>query len=140
MSSAVESVADVLIIKNDKVLLVQQRTQSAYGLWGFPGGHLEPGETPQEAVVREIQEELGTELVQVKPFKVTRVQRASGELELNTFTGTLHGSVTLKDDELMAYGWFSLESLQIMRERLRLPILLEHAQELLTSPPPAAGK
>lgn len=133
-----ESVADVLIVENGKVLLVQQKTQSAYGLWGFPGGHLEPGETPQEAVVREIQEELGAELVQTKPFKVARIQRASGELELNTFTGTLRGPVVLKDDELMAYGWFSLESLQIMRGKLRLPILLENAQELLLSPSSAA--
>lgn len=136
----VESVADVLIVENGKVLLVQQKDQSAYGLWGFPGGHLEPGETSQEAVVREIQEELGAVLMQVKPFKVARIERPSGTLELNTFTGVLRGPVVLKDDELMAYGWFSLEALQIMREKLRLPILLGYAQELLISLPYASDK
>ncbi|GHO61612.1 hypothetical protein KSC_005040 [Ktedonobacter sp. SOSP1-52] len=136
----IESVADVLVIENNKVLLVQQKQQSSYGLWGFPGGHLEPGETAQEAVAREIHEELGTVLMQVKPFKVTRIERPSGTLELHTFTGVLRGPVVLEDHELMAYGWFSLESLQIMRERLRLPILLEHAQELLISLPSVAGK
>ncbi|HLZ62952.1 MAG TPA: NUDIX hydrolase [Ktedonosporobacter sp.] len=138
--STIESVADALIVENGKVLLVQQKQQSAYGLWGFPGGHLEPGETPQEAVVREIQEELGAELVQAKLFKVARIQTTSGELELNTFTGALHGPVTLQDHELLAYGWFSLESLQLMQDKLRLPILLGHAQERLTSLPLAADR
>lgn len=136
----IESVADVLVIENNKVLLVQQKQQNCYGLWNFPGGHLEQGETAQEAVVREIHEELGTVLMQVKPFKVTRIELSSGTLELNSFTGVLRGPVVLEDHELMAYGWFSLESLQIMRERLRLPILVEHAQELLISLPSVEGK
>lgn len=134
----IESVADVLVIENNKVLLVQQKQPSAYGLWNFPGGHLEPGETSQEAIVREIQEELGAVLMQIKPFKVARIELPSGTLELNTFTGVLRGPVVLQDDELMAYGWFSLEALQIMREKLRLPILLGYAQELLISLPYAS--
>ncbi|GHP00172.1 hypothetical protein KSF_102190 [Reticulibacter mediterranei] len=90
--------------------------------------------------MREIHEELGTVLMQVKPFKVTRIELPGGTLELNTFTGVLRGPVVLEDHELMAYGWFSLESLQIMRERLRLPILLEHAQKLLISLSSVVGK
>lgn len=135
MSNTIESVADALIVENGKVLLVQQKQPWVYGLWGFPGGHLEPGETPQEAVVREIQEELGAKLVQAKLFKVARIQTTSGELELNTFTGALRGPVTLQDHELLAYGWFSLEALQLMQEKLRLPILFGHAKALLTSLP-----
>ena len=132
-----EPIADAVIVENGTVLLVQQRQQSAYGLWGFPGGHIETGETSEEAVIREIQEELGVALLRVKPFRTRRLKIASGELELNTFTGELNGPVILKDDELMAYGWFSLESLQTMQEKFRVPTILEYAQEVLISPPAA---
>jgi 8-oxo-dGTP diphosphatase len=127
-------IADVAIIDNGKVLLVQQRKQSAYGLWSLPGGHIEAGETPEEAVIREVREELGVALQHAKPFKVYLRKTPTGELEINTFSGELAGPFTLKDDELMAYGWFSLESLQTMREALR-PVVLEQAQDALRDLP-----
>ncbi len=50
-----------LIDDADGRLLVAQRPQGKHlaGLWEFPGGKLEPGETPQDALIREIAEELG---------------------------------------------------------------------------------
>lgn len=50
-----------LIEDADGRLLVAQRPEGKHlaGMWEFPGGKVEPGETPQDALVREIAEELG---------------------------------------------------------------------------------
>jgi 8-oxo-dGTP diphosphatase len=50
------------VIMNDaeEILCAKRsKTMSLAGLWEFPGGKIEPGESPREALVREIQEELG---------------------------------------------------------------------------------
>lgn len=54
-------VSAVALIDRDGRVLVSQRPQGKpmAGLWEFPGGKLKPGETPETAVIREMQEELG---------------------------------------------------------------------------------
>jgi 8-oxo-dGTP diphosphatase len=54
-------VAAVALIDIDGRVLVQQRPEgkSMAGLWEFPGGKIEPGETPEIALIRELKEELG---------------------------------------------------------------------------------
>lgn len=56
-------VAACALIDADGRVLIAQRPEGKQmaGLWEFPGGKVEPGETPEETVVREIAEELGVE-------------------------------------------------------------------------------
>ncbi|MDF2648143.1 MAG: (deoxy)nucleoside triphosphate pyrophosphohydrolase [Paenibacillus sp.] len=44
--------------QNEVLCALRSQTMSLPGLWEFPGGKIEPNETPQESLVREIQEEL----------------------------------------------------------------------------------
>lgn len=56
-------VVAAIIKKGDKIFATQRGYGDLKGGWEFPGGKIEEGETPQEALVREIKEELETEIV-----------------------------------------------------------------------------
>ena len=56
-------VSAVALIDSDGRVLLAQRPEgkSLAGLWEFPGGKVDPGETPEAALIRELHEELGIE-------------------------------------------------------------------------------
>ena len=55
-------VVAAIIIKNGQVFATQRGYGDWKGWWEFPGGKMEAGETPQEALIREIHEELDAEI------------------------------------------------------------------------------
>lgn len=47
------------VVKNGQILLVQEAKGPFEGMWGLPKGYVQPGETPEKAVLRELKEETG---------------------------------------------------------------------------------
>lgn len=69
----IEVVAAVLTLPDDRVLLAQRPPGKAYaGYWEFPGGKVEPGESLETALARELQEELGIVVTHANRW-ITRV-------------------------------------------------------------------
>lgn len=59
---SIHVVAGVIIDARDRILLARRTEgRDLAGLWEFPGGKVDPGETPEQALVRELREELGIE-------------------------------------------------------------------------------
>ena len=90
-------------------------TQRGYGEfkdgWEFPGGKMEPGETPQEALVREIREELDTEIVVGDLFDTVEYDYPKFHLTMHCFLCTIkNGELTLKEHE--AARWLAREELR----------------------------
>jgi 8-oxo-dGTP diphosphatase len=66
------SVVAGLIIEQGRVLMTQRREDSLHGLlWEFPGGKMEEGEEPRQALKRELEEELGIEAEVGRLFEAT---------------------------------------------------------------------
>ena len=65
----IEVAAGILIDQRGRVLLMQRLPgKHLAGLWEFPGGKLEPGETIEQALVRELDEELDIEVLGSEPL------------------------------------------------------------------------
>lgn len=124
-------VADIVFTNKNKVLLVQQRKQSAFGLWSYPGGRVEENETLEEAIIREVKEELNTNINKLKPFKTYELTTSQGPLDINTFIGNIDGEISLNKDELIDYRWFSLEMLEKSKAALRSKIVLKQAKDVI---------
>ena len=75
--------AVALIDADGRVLLAQRpKGKSMAGLWEFPGGKVEPGETPEAALIRELKEELGIDTWQSCLAPLTFASHAYPEFHL----------------------------------------------------------
>ncbi len=97
--------AAVVFGPDGRVLLAQRPEGRAYaGYWEFPGGKLEPGETPRQALDRELHEELGLEVVEAAPWLICRYVYPHARVELNFFRVTrFTGEPTGHDGQ--AFAW-----------------------------------
>lgn len=123
-------VAGVVINAQGEVLL-QRRSDN--GEWALPGGALDPGEEPAEAVVREVWEETG---VRVQPERVVAihggadffVRYPNGDqayiISITFACRPLSGEPRVNDDESLEVRYFAPDQLPPLLERTRMRIQL----------------
>jgi 8-oxo-dGTP diphosphatase len=85
-----KEVTAAIIIKNEKILIAQRASdQNLSGKWEFPGGKIEKGETPEECLKREIQEELDVDIEVGEFFGESIYKYDLGEIKLLAYKSKL---------------------------------------------------
>ena len=103
-------VVAAIIIDNGKVFATQRGYGEFKDGWEFPGGKVEEGEKPQEAIVREIKEELDTEIEVEELLDTVEYDYPKFHLSMDCFICKIKsGDLVLKEHE--AAKWLTKETL-----------------------------
>ena len=116
MTKKIIEVVGAAIIKEDKVLVMQRSNQMTLpGMWEFPGGKVEANETEQEALIREIKEELSVTINILDYINEASYDYDFGTVQLKVYTAEIiSGQITLEEhsdgkwvtaDELKNIDW-----------------------------------
>lgn len=103
-------VVAAIIIHGDNIFATQRGYGDFKGGWEFPGGKIEEGETPQEALRREIQEELELEIEVGELLDTVEYDYPNFHLSMDCFICSIKsGELVLKEHE--AAKWLAKEAL-----------------------------
>lgn len=105
-ASFTASAAVVIINENGEVLLLDHLLRAGSG-WGLPGGFIEHDESPEEGIRREIREETGLE---INDLKLLRVRTVSRHIEI-LFSAGARDKGEIKSREIRDLRWFRYEDL-----------------------------
>ena len=106
-------VVAAIIIDNGKVFATQRGYGEFKDGWEFPGGKIDEGETPEEALVREIKEELDTEVEVLELLDTVEYDYPKFHLSMDCFICKIKsGDLVLKEHE--AAAWLTKETLYCM--------------------------
>jgi 8-oxo-dGTP diphosphatase len=92
----------------ERLLLIRRRNEPGAGLWSLPGGRIEPGETDQQAVVREMAEETGLVVTCGRLVgAVERPGRPGSVYEIRDYAALVTGGTLAAGDDAADARWFT---------------------------------
>jgi len=104
---------------NGRLLLVQRGREPARGSWSLPGGRVEPGESAREAVVREVREETGLDVLPLELVgEVERDAPGGGTYVIEDFVCRVEGGTLAAADDADDVAWFDAAALAAAADRL----------------------
>ena len=107
-------VVAAIIVRGGEVFAAQRGYGEWRGWWEFPGGKIEPGECPQEALVREIREELDAEIEVGGLLETVEGDYPAFHLTMHCFMCTLR-SESMHLNEHEASAWLTRDTLDSVK-------------------------
>jgi 8-oxo-dGTP diphosphatase len=105
----------VILMREDKVLLIKRKGPHGPGTWTTPGGHMEFGETPEQCATREVREEVGLEITDLRFRAVTNdLFESEGRHSVSIW---MEGKISagepriVAEEEASELGWFAWDAL-----------------------------
>jgi len=106
------SVAACYIVRDGRLLMVKRRVRQGTLVWAGPSGDIEPGETPEQAAIREVREEVGIE-IEVLERLGDRMQPATGRHLIYLACRVVAGEPTVVDhEEISDVDWAGWDTVQ----------------------------
>jgi ADP-ribose pyrophosphatase YjhB (NUDIX family) len=135
-----------VVLRGEEFLLVRRANPPDQGLWGFPGGKIEPGEGVLQAALRELEEETGVHARAVKAFAAldsidARPTHAGGHhyVLVGVLCHWRSGEAVAADDALEA-RWFDLPALLANKARASIDVDTLAQEALVLAKTSASGR
>ena len=125
----VDVAVGVLIDAEGRFLLTSRPAGKVYaGFWEFPGGKVEPGETVEQALRRELHEELGIDIGAVLPWKVELMDYPHARVRLHFCkVFAWQGEFEMREQQAMAWQQLPVQVVPVLPGTV--PVLAWFAQE-----------
>ena len=124
--SSPANAASVALIHKQKVLLIKRAYAPYQHLWTLPGGRIEPGETIEQCAAREIKEELGLSIGDIRPVLVQALG-TDGKFMLAVFATEAFEGEIAPSDEIADHRWVNPADLEAFSTTDRLDLVLAKA-------------
>ena len=105
----------IIIKKPDLILLIKRLTIPFFGYWALPGGRLDPGETVEETVIREVKEETGLDVTIIRKIGEYRERGIQNNVEYDYspacfLVNIIGGEIQKQKNEISSIRFFSLKT------------------------------
>lgn len=92
-------VVSILLYEGEKILMLQRANEPLKGYWCLPGGYINYDETPEEAIKRELKEEVGTDILIEDLIGVYRIDNDLRGINIDViYAGQVKGKVILSGE------------------------------------------
>lgn len=106
-------IVTAMLRDGDRILLCHRSPQRRYypDVWDFPGGHIDPGETPEDAVARELAEELAITVEPPSAPPAHEIHTDTFDMRIWLFDSWTGTPANVAPEEHDAISWFTVDEL-----------------------------